>query len=473
MAERCDLDLLDEAVGALFDSSADPDGVRRAQRLCDGLADALRPVLLEVAQRLGETSPYAHPLYLGHMLKPPHPAARLAYALALWPNPNNHAFDGGRASSQMEIEAVEQIARLFGWSGALGHLCSGGTVANLEALWIARESTRLYRPPQAPAPAGGQTAGIAASAQAHYCHERAAALLGVPFHVVPVDTRGRMDPAALTDLLQRHAIGTVVATLGTPAAGAIDPLDQIADLCAARGVRLHADASYGGYFTLAATLEPGARRAFDALSRADSIVVDPHKHGLQPYGCGCLLLRDAASRPIYTHAPGYAYLASDDPHLGAISLECSRPGAAAVALWATLRVLPLQRGGGFARGLEASRQAALQLWQALRDDARFRPRFVTLFPPELDVVVWAVRAPSASVASVRARDLHATAQARGLHFSLARLPRAMIEPLHVVAHWDADDLVVLRACLMKPEHLEWMARILDGLDAAADVKETP
>src|SRR2546428_8352081 len=71
------------------------------------------------------------------MLKPPHPVARLAYALALWLNPNNHALDGGRASSAMEQEAVAAIARMFGWEAPLGHLCGGGAMADLGALGVA------------------------------------------------------------------------------------------------------------------------------------------------------------------------------------------------------------------------------------------------------------------------------------------------------------------------------------------------
>src|SRR5436853_7453091 len=93
--------------------------------------------LSEVADRLRENDPYHHPLYAGQMLKPPHPIARAAYALAMSLNPNNHALDGGRASSAMELEAVAELARMFGWSEHLGHLTSGGTFANLEALWIA------------------------------------------------------------------------------------------------------------------------------------------------------------------------------------------------------------------------------------------------------------------------------------------------------------------------------------------------
>src|ERR1700739_3648627 len=94
-------------------------------------------ILVSAAERLQNNYPYFHPMYAGQMLKPPHPVARLAYALAQWINPNNHALDGGRASSAMEMEAVGELARMFGWREYLGHLTGGGTMANLEALWVA------------------------------------------------------------------------------------------------------------------------------------------------------------------------------------------------------------------------------------------------------------------------------------------------------------------------------------------------
>ena len=80
---------------------------------------AMARVLEATAHRLGDNYPYFHPLYAGQMLKPPHPVARAAYALAMAINPNNHARDGGRASSEMEIEAVAEIARMFGWTEVL------------------------------------------------------------------------------------------------------------------------------------------------------------------------------------------------------------------------------------------------------------------------------------------------------------------------------------------------------------------
>ena len=92
-------------------------------------------VLLEAAARLRDTFPFFHPLYAGQMLKPPHPVARSAYALAQWLNPNAHALDGGRASSAMEKEAVSQLAAMFGWRESLGHLAGGGTMANLKGIF--------------------------------------------------------------------------------------------------------------------------------------------------------------------------------------------------------------------------------------------------------------------------------------------------------------------------------------------------
>jgi glutamate/tyrosine decarboxylase-like PLP-dependent enzyme len=257
-------------------------------------------------------------------------------------------------------------------------------------------------------------------------------------------------------------VGTVVATLGTTGLGAVDPLPALLALQARYQFRIHADAAYGGYFGLAGNLSAEATDAFAALSAVDSIVVDPHKHGLQPYGCGSVLFRDPAVGVLYRHDSPYTYFSSGDMHLGEISLECSRPGAAAVALWATQRLLPLEPGGAFARGLAASHQAALRLHGLLGAD----PRFATLAPPELDIVCWGVRAPSATAASQAARAAFEEAARRDLHLALVTLPRGLVEPWWPEVEWDQDVLTCLRSCLMKPEHGEWLDRIWARLDAS-------
>jgi glutamate/tyrosine decarboxylase-like PLP-dependent enzyme len=409
-------------------------------------------VMEEVAARMQDNFPYFHPLYAGQMLKPPHPIARAAYALATWINPNNHAMDGGRASSVMEKEAVAEIAQMFGWKEHLGHLCGGGTMANLEALWVAGQLLP------------GKT--IVASDQAHYTHERITSVLKLPFASVPSDSRGRVDTAALAKMLGAGDVGCIVATIGTTGTGSIDPLPAILKLAEKYGARVHADCAYGGYFKLATNLSAEARAAYDQISRADSIVIDPHKHGLQPYGCGCVLFRDRSVGALYKHESPYTYFTAADLHLGEISLECSRPGAAAVALWATQRLLPLAQGGEFAKMLESSRQAAIAFSDLIAGDSRW----AVPFAPELDIVVWAPRADSAEKAGELSQRVFDQAAKQNLHLALIHLPARFFANANPRPAWtDSNGKVLcLRSVLMKPEHRDWLPRIWEILSTAAD-----
>jgi glutamate/tyrosine decarboxylase-like PLP-dependent enzyme len=414
--------------------------------------DGLGGVLAATAEKLQDNFPYFHPLYAGQMLKPPHPVARLAYALAMYINPNNHARDGGRATSALEKEAVEQIAAMFGWELFLGHLCGGGTMANLEALWIAGELHPGKK--------------ILASGQAHYTHQRISSVLQLPFESVPCDARGRMELEALEDCLKKGGVGTVVATMGTTATGSVDPLPEILALRERYGFRIHADAAYGGYYVLASNLAAPAQRAFARIGEADSIVVDPHKHGLQPYGCGCVLFRDPGIGKYYKHESPYTYFSSAELHLGEISLECSRPGAAAAALWATQQLLPLERGGEFAKGLESGREAALQLHKRLAK----HDRFAAAFAPELDIVIFLPRAESWEAASARSRGIFAAAAKRQLHLAWAELPLKFWDGILFENGGGAETVTCLRSVLMKPEHLDWLDAIWSRLlDADRDV----
>jgi tyrosine decarboxylase / aspartate 1-decarboxylase len=411
-------------------------------------AGQIAAALSATAERLHDNYPYFHPLYAGQMLKPPHPVARLAYALAMWINPNNHALDGGRATSAMEKEAVAEIAAMFGWKEFLGHLCGGGTMANLEALWVASQEHPGKK--------------ILASQQAHYTHKRISGVLQLQFESVPCDRRGRMDMAALSSKVARGDVGTVVATMGTTATGSVDPLPEIVALRAKHGFRVHADAAYGGYFKLAGNLGEEATRAFAQIGQADSIVIDPHKHGLQPYGCGCVLFRDPAAGRFYKHDSPYTYFSSAELHLGEISLECSRPGAAAAALWTTQKLLPLAQGGDFARGLARGRAAALDFYERLVADERF----ATAFAPELDIVIFAPRAKSVSEASEFSRRIFDAAAKRNLHLAVAELSTELWAADLGAMHRDRETMTCLRSVLMKPEHLEWMPRIWEELSAA-------
>lgn len=422
------------------------------------LGKAASKVLEQVAKRLQDNYPYAHPLYAGQMLKPPHSIARAAYALAMSINPNNHALDGGRASSAMEIEAVDALAKMFNLPQHLGHLTSGGTFANLEALWVAGQLGHTTN---------GAPKAIAASDQAHYTHSRISGVLGLPFISIPSDACGRMDLVVLEALLAAEVIGTVVVTLGTTAIGSVDPLDQILKLQKKYKFRIHVDAAYGGYFILASNLSSETRAAFDAIHHADSIVIDPHKHGLQPYGCGCVLFRDPAVGRLYRHNSPYTYFSSKDLHLGEISLECSRAGASAVALWATQQLLPYTPGGAFAKGLESGHTAALKFHQHLAKSKRF---LTPAHPPQLDILFWAVRAATPEASSTLAQRIFDEAARHDLHLALARLPVRFFpqNSWRNLSPADAQSTVTcLRSVLMKPEHLLWLDHLTQRLDAAA------
>src|SRR5450755_244063 len=332
--------------------------------------EQMAAVFGEFTGRLADNYPFFHPAYAGQMLKPPHPAAVAGYLTAMLINPNNHALDGGPATAQMEKEVIAQLAAMFGMAQHLGHLTTSGTIANLEALFVARE----LHPGR----------GIAYSTEAHYTHGRMCGVLGIAGTAVGVDAAGRLDLDELDALLARGQVGTVVATAGTTGLGAIDPVHEVLAIARRHGVRVHVDAAYGGFFTLLAGA--GGRAGLDeapwrAIAECDSVVADPHKHGLQPYGCGAVLFADPDVGRLYLHDSPYTYFTSDELHLGEISLECSRAGAAAAALWLTFRLLPPEPAR-LGRVLAACRRAALD-WAGLIETSGS----LTLYQrPELDIV---------------------------------------------------------------------------------------
>ncbi len=403
--------------------------------------EAAAEVLQRVAKRMHDNYPYYHPQYAGQMLKPPHAIARIAYAMSLWVNPNNHALDGGRASSALEKECIIDLGRMYGWESPLGHLTGGGTMANLEALWVAG---RLHPGKR-----------ILASQQAHYTHSRISDVLGMPFSAIAVATDGRMQLAAIETALQAGDVGTIVATIGNTGLGAVDSLPEILELAARYGARVHADAAYGGYFGLATELGETTRSAYESLRQVDSIVVDPHKHGLQPYGCGCVLFRNADVGRFYKHDSPFTYFSSAELHLGEISLECSRPGASAVALWATQQLFPLEKGGQLSQWLDSSLLAARALWQRLKDSEHYLP----LMQPELDIVVYAVNAADATEASSRARRVFELAAKKDLHLAMIELPVDLVRTYVPELEANSETVTCLRSVLMKPEHIEWLEQI--------------
>jgi glutamate/tyrosine decarboxylase-like PLP-dependent enzyme len=401
------------------------------------LADALT----RFGERMAGNHPFFHPRYAGQMLKPPHPVAVAGYLAAMLVNPNNHALDGGPVTSGLEVEAVAALAAMLRLPGdALGHLTGGGTVANLEALWVARE----LHPGRA----------VVYGADAHYTHERMCGVLGIPGRRVPAGPDGRIDLDAVERECARGDVGTVVLTAGTTGLGAVDRVDEALALRERHGVRLHVDAAYGGFFALLAggpdALVPAA--PFAAVGECDSVVIDPHKHGLQPYGCGAVLFRDPAVARLYRHDSPYTYFTSGALHLGEISLECSRPGAAAAGLWLTLQALPLARDEGLGPILAAGVRAARR-WAELIDASEELELHV---PPELDIVTMLPAAADSPAevdrASAEILALGMADVADPVYLSLLAIERDALLARHPRLVPGDGGARILRSVLMKPEH---------------------
>ncbi|MEU6311883.1 aminotransferase class V-fold PLP-dependent enzyme [Streptomyces sp. NPDC047014] len=402
-----------------------------------------------LAKRMDDNYPFFHPRYAGQMVKPPHPAAVTGYLTAMLFNPNNHAAEGGPATTQMEREAVAALAGMFGLEAHVGHLTTSGTMANLEALYVARQ----VHPGR----------GIAYSSESHYTHERMCRVLGMEGHRVPADGAGRIDLGALEEVLRGGRVGTVVVTTGTTGLGAVDPVHEVLALARRYGVRVHVDAAYGGFYAIlgraGGTAEDGGGvdpAPWRAIASCDSVVVDPHKQGLQPYGCGAVLFPDPRAGRHFAHDSPYTYFTDAELHLGEISLECSRAGAAAAALWLTLQVLPLTPEG-FGRILSANRRAALRWADLLAASGELE-----LYQrPDLDIVTYFPVTGDGALSSIDAasqRLLRAgmDAQSDPVFVSVLRADAEAFVRRHPRVVRDADAARVVRSVLIKPEFEDFL-----------------
>ena len=293
-----------------------------------------------------------------------------AYATAMLLNPNNHALDGGPATAEMEKEAVAQIA----------------DDVRLRAAPRAPDRLGHDRQPRGALGRARAAPGRARSSRARTRTTRTRACppcIGARHETVPAG-RARADrPRRARGAAARGRRRHGRRDAGHDRASARSTTSPRSPTCA-RSTARGCTSTPPTAGSSRARCADGARRAgvaaapFAAIARADSIVVDPHKHGLQPYGCGCVLFADPGVGRLYAHDSPYTYFTSDDLHLGEISLECSRAGAAAAALWTTLRALPLTRAG-LGRHLAAARAAALAARRGARATTR-APR--SLLEPE-------------------------------------------------------------------------------------------
>jgi aromatic-L-amino-acid/L-tryptophan decarboxylase len=364
----------------------------RADELREALAIEVPEEPLERGELLGhlralvlESSMYpGHPGFLAYISGAGTVPGAAADLLAAGLNQNGGAFRLSPGATTIEEHLVRWLAGRFGLpAGAGGLVVAGGAVANLVGLKVARD--RAGEDPRGSGVRAGPPLAFYASTESHVVQQRAADLLGLgseAVRLIAVDDRWRMRPDALAEALERDlAAGVVpaavIATAGTTATGAIDPLPDIAELCERHGASLHVDACYGGPAALADELRP----LLDGIERADSIAVDAHKWLYTPLLGGCVLVRDSRQLAA-SFATEATYVWLDEALREGVDLTLHGPdfsrGFAALRIW-----LSLLAHGRAAYGRRIAHDAALARYLGeLVDD---HPDFELMAPVSLSI----------------------------------------------------------------------------------------
>jgi glutamate/tyrosine decarboxylase-like PLP-dependent enzyme len=491
----------------------DGSAIREMDKRQEGYEENVATLTQELMGLLAELKrdvPFFSGRYKGHMIGEQTIASQIGYFATMLYNPNNIAIEISPVTTRLELEVARQLARMIGYDSSCswGHLTSGGTIANFEALWLARgvrylavaaagavTELGLELPVQLP---HGGTAPIAelplwellnitneatldlwdqlwqsaphpevqralanhslatigyqeysrrlaldygdplpagvvlVAATAHYSWEKIVRALGIGSNqlvYLPLDKCYRMDPDALWEQVnalarRRHPILALVSVCGTTEESAVDRLDLVLEVRAqlerdlGATFHVHSDACYGGYAAAVTRRADGSRRsaaeirqsvgddwptenwmrALEALGRADSVSVDPHKMGYVPYSAGAILVRDGRTRHLVATDPPYLSpvelpSSQTERFLGRYILEGSKPGAAAAAVWLSHKVLPLdERGYGYL--IERTVAGARRLHAALAAADLSPFRTVMLPVPDINIVCYLLCHPT-------------------------------------------------------------------------------
>jgi glutamate/tyrosine decarboxylase-like PLP-dependent enzyme len=301
---------------------------------------------------------------------------------------------------------VGWLAEAIGCSGFSGNLTSGGSLANLMALAMAREA-------HAPAnDAGAQPCLVYASEEVHMSIPKAVALIGIGrdhLRLIETDDAFRIKTDALKEAIASDRAGglrpaAIVASAGTITTGAVDPLSRLAEIARENELWLHVDGAYGAP---AAMVEPAR---FNGLEHADSISLDAHKWLYQPLDCSLLLYRDPAiARTTFAYTGDYARTLNEDPVEGFAffeeSVELSRRFRA-LKLWLSLRYHGLAR-------FRAAIEENLRLARLLAHLVEQEPSLELLAPVELSAVCFRWTNDSEDTLNTRNAEILRRTAARG------------------------------------------------------------
>ncbi|HEX2867279.1 MAG TPA: aminotransferase class I/II-fold pyridoxal phosphate-dependent enzyme [Ignavibacteriales bacterium] len=346
------------------------------------VSPSLERELAAFLERSSRSLPYFHPRYAAQMVKDPSIPTVLGYLAFMLSNPNNHAYEGGPVTTEMEMEVVDIMLKMTGLKSGWGHLTSGGSLANMEALWAARD---FYK-----------EGYVYFSEVSHYSWKRICQILAIKdYKEIPADRNFRMNTEVLESELKKHKAMLVMANLGSTGTGSVDDIEALLELKKKYNFHLHVDAAYGG-FVRSVTLDDNFNimpyslekmslseytyRQMSLLGQADSITVDPHKHGLISYGAGAVLYKNEELRNVLLNTAPYTYHKQDKPNIGMFSLEGSRPGAMAAACYLTYKVMP-PVASGMGELVRNSLSASAKFHELIKESGSLE----NLNTPDLDI----------------------------------------------------------------------------------------
>jgi aromatic-L-amino-acid decarboxylase len=411
--------------------------------------------ILDAFEREIEPYPFGngHPRFYGWVNSPPEVLAIFAEALAAAMNPS--CAGGNHAAVYVEREVINWFRQLLGFPpSAMGLLVSGGSMAALTALMAARHARCGFDVRSKGVRGAAAPLVFYRSAEAHGCHQKAIEAMGIGsenLRMVPRDRSLRLAPAALEKAVQEdRERGSIpiaaIATAGTVNTGAIDPLDEIADVCRRQNIWLHVDAAYGGPAILAAEYQT----ELAAISRADSVALDPHKWMYVPVEAGLVLVRNAADLraafslvPPYLQTDGSAEGVAGLPWFSEYGFQQTR-GFRALKVWMAIQHHGLSGyGAAIARDIRLARRLAA----ALRDHGGFE-----VFEPQSLSIVCFRYVPECPSQGIN-------------ELNKALLERLQLGGKAFLSSTVIDDVFWLRACIVNPRAQEDDIDSLPGLVA--------
>jgi len=458
------------------------------------LADVISDIIEDTAPRAVNV---ASPYFVGHMTSAlPFFMVHLKTIVAAL-NQNVVKLETSKVVSVIEKQVLAKIHRvLFQRSDAfyrehvqsttstLGSFVEDGTLANITALWVARNTMLSPRDGFSGVEQDGMAAAFRAhdidrcvvlvSRLGHYSLRKAGGILGIGNrNIIPVDVdqTNRIDLAKLKDIIRklsrpeaRTRILAVVGIAGTTETGTIDPLTDIADICSEFGIHFHVDAAWGG----PTLLSEKYRHLLSGIERADSVTVDGHKQFYMPMSCGMVYFRnpfimDAIEyRANYINRPGSV-------DLGIKSLPGSRE-ATSLILDSTLKIMG-------SRGYALLIDHGIETARAFADEIRRRPDFQLITPPTLNILTYRYCPEKIQIKMERGEigPGHPTQKRLNeINQSLQRLQREAGKSFvsrTTLRHGDlpGNDIVVLRSVIMNPmTTMQILSEILDEQQAIVE-----